>query len=104
MGSVDELARNAGIPIRFVGGLTLVQGTNASAFVDALAAAGVRILGVEGFEVEGSEVRPDMGLIADFSEVIDPGQSASEARRFIQAAARPDVFFEFTIAGGQPRP
>lgn len=104
MGSLDEFARSAGIPVRRVGGLTLVQGTDAPSLIDALATASVRILGVEGFEVEGSEVRPDMGLIADFSSLTDPARTASEARQFIQTAARPDAFFEFSIVGEEPAP
>jgi hypothetical protein len=46
MGSLDEFAREAGIPIRRVGGLTLIRGTDAPSFIDALATAGLRILGV----------------------------------------------------------
>lgn len=99
MGSVDAVAQEAGIPIRIIGGLALIRGADAPALIDALASEGLQILGIEGFDLEGSEVRPDMGLIADFSTVIDPGQSASEARRFIESAARPDAFFEFFIAG-----
>lgn len=101
MGSLDALADEAGVPIRHVGGLTLVRGADAPSLIAALASAGVRILGIEGFDIEGSEVRPDMGLIADFSKVSDAAQSASEALRFIAAAARPDVYFEFALAGEQ---
>lgn len=99
MGSVGAVAQEVGIPIRNIGGLALIRGTDAPALIDALASEGLRILGIEGFELEGSEVRPDMGLIADFSTLTDAGQSVWEARRFIESAARPDAFFEFSLAG-----
>ena len=103
MGSLDAFARDAGIPVRHAGGLMLIRHSDALSLVDALAAAGVRILGLEGFDVEGSYVRSDMGLIADFSDVVEPSESATAARRFIEATTRPDVFFEFSIAEERSR-
>lgn len=102
MKSLYELAREAGVSTRYVGNQILIPGTDALSFVDALATAGALILGIEGFDFEDSALCPDRGLIADFSGVTDPGESASEARQFFREVERPDAFFEFFIADENP--
>jgi hypothetical protein len=62
--------------------------------LEACRAAGVRVLGVEGFRIAGEAVQPDMDAILDLSDVLDPEVSVSEARRFLRAVADQELMFE----------
>jgi ATP-dependent DNA ligase len=68
-----------------------------NAFLDACAARDLRVLGVEGFYVEGEAVRADMSRIADFSSVTDDRESIDEAKRFVDAVATPGLMLYFTL-------
>lgn len=92
------LGRQAGIGIREVVGLQLVAFADVRAFLDACAAAGVLVLGIEGFYFDSGQVRPDMGAIADFSQMTDSKESVLEARSFIEAVGRPEMLFDFTLS------
>lgn len=99
MGSVIvDLANHAGITLRYAAGLELVPAREAEAFVDACIETGTRILGIEGFEVSGDVVRPDMDAIADFSALSDARTSADEARQFLSSIDAGDLAFEFVLA------
>ncbi len=98
MGLTLILGRNAGIKIQEIGGLALIAFADTQVFLDACVAAGVLILGVEGFYLNNAQVRPEMGAIADFSQIKDSKDSVLEARSFIEAAGRPDMFFDFTLS------
>lgn len=92
------LGRQAGIDIREVGGLQLVALADAWAFLDACVAAGVLVLGIEGFYFDNDQVRPDMGAIADFSQMANSEESVLEARSFLGAVGRPEMLFDFTLS------
>ncbi len=98
MGLTVALGRRAGVAIRVRGGLELVAFADSQAFLAACEAAGVLVLGVEGFHLEGDHVRPDMGAIADFSQVRDCKASVLEARAFIEAVGRPKMLFDFVLS------
>ena len=98
MGLTLTLGRRAGIGIREVGGLQLVAFADARAFLDACVAAGMLVLGIEGFYFDNRQVRPDMGAIADFSQMTNSKESVLEARSFIDAVGRPEMLFDFTLS------
>lgn len=57
---VHEIAQRAGIRFHLIGGATLIPCDDAAPFPGACAAAEVRVIGAEGFDlIEGSR-RPDM--------------------------------------------
>jgi len=92
------LGRRAVIGIREVGGLQLVAFADARAFLDACVAAGVLVLGIEGFYFENGQVRPDMGAIADFSQMTSSEESVLEARTFIEVVGRSEMLFDFMLS------
>lgn len=104
MATVENVAREAGIPVEDVGGLVLVRAVDAGRLLDAFEKAGVRVLGAEGFRADGHEVRPDTDAILDISDVEDRHESIGEARSFVDDVATPDLLFEFVIADQAPRP
>lgn len=104
MGPVEELARSAGVAIQRVGGLVLVPTNAADRMLDAFEYAGLRVLGAEGFRLSGSEVRPDMDIILDISDVEDRHKSIREVRRFVELTATPDLLFEFVVDEQAPAP
>lgn len=100
MGSITRFAKTAGVPVEHVAGLQLVRTEDAGELLLALAAAGTRVLGAEGFRVEeGDTVRPATDAILDLSGVDDASESIREARRFIDAVSAPDLLVEFVIEG-----
>jgi hypothetical protein len=58
MGTIERLARDAGVPIQFVGRQRLVDVAHARCFPAACAAAHVLIVGIEGFVLRGANVEP----------------------------------------------
>ena len=98
MGLTLALARRAGIGIREVGGLELVAFADTRFFLDACVAAGVLVLGIDGFYFDNGHVSPDMGAIADFSQMTNSEASVLEARSFIEVAGQPEMLFEFTLS------
>lgn len=100
MGSLDDLAGRAGVRIQNVAGLQLINVADVPALLQVLGRSGVRVVGAEGFHVEGpDEVRPAMDAILDLSDVTDPAESVVEAERFISSVAAHDLFFEFVVRG-----
>lgn len=99
MGSViREVAQRADVRLREAGGLLLVSAADAPAFLEACLAARCQILGIEGFDIVDGGVRPDMEVIADFSELADAEQSVAEARAFLATIDDTELAFDFTIA------
>jgi hypothetical protein len=90
-GLVERLAADADVLLRWHAGLPLVAARDADAFLDACDAEPVRVLGIEGFYLQGDDVRPDMSRIADLSSVADPAESVKEARRFLGRATTPSA-------------
>lgn len=93
------VARRAGVTLTTRGGLLLVDFGDTAAFLDACAAEGVRVLGIEGFRIDASGVTPDMDAIADFSMPPGPGtvEEAIRASRTYLRAVKPDLMFEFVL-------
>jgi hypothetical protein len=100
VGPALALGRKAGIEIREVGGLQLVALADARAFLEACEAAGVLVLGVEGFRLDSGQVHPDLGAIADFSQLTDSRESVLEARSFVEAVGQPEMLFDFALSEG----
>lgn len=100
VGLTLALGRQAGIDIREVGGLQLVAFADAWTFLDACVDAGVLVLGIEGFRLDSGQVRPDMGAIADFSQMTNSRESILEARSFIETVGQPEMLFDFRAFGG----
>jgi hypothetical protein len=57
----------------------------------------VVVLGIEGFRLTESEIRPDMRAIADFSGITDPRESVDEARSFFDEVSGSDLYFDFAL-------
>ena len=98
MGLTAEIGRGIGIDVRLRGALELISSKDAALFLDACSSAQVRVLGIEGFELEAIEIRPDMSAIADFSAIEDPLASVEEARRFVEELPSTDLFLDFTLS------
>jgi hypothetical protein len=97
VGSIDAIAEAAGIPTQVIGGTMVIHADYAKALVDAVESTGRRILGIEGFSIDGSILTPEMDLIADFSAILDPRRSAQETRRFLRGNRPADVYFEIVL-------
>lgn len=102
MGLTAELGHRAGIEILNVAGLELVRSSDALALLDEIERAGVLVLGIEGFAIQGYTVVPDMNLIADYSDRAKTDQSSasalSDARCFFQNIEGEDRVFEIICA------
>lgn len=97
MGPIAEIAAAAGVRLRERGGLALFDADSARAFLDACAKSGVRVLGIEGFDVAGDAVRPDMNAIADLSPIADPEASVAEAKAFLDGLGTTPLLFDFVL-------
>lgn len=98
MGLVEEIADQIGIPLTRRGSLILVSADNALKLLDGCESVGLRILGVEGFQVRESSIVPDMDAIADFSNLDSAIASIREARRLIHIVRPHELVFDFTVA------
>ena len=56
----------------------MVESGDASLFLEACAENEFEVLGVEGFEKDGSSLRPDMEMILDLSALDDSRESIPE--------------------------
>lgn len=97
MGLTKELGRLAGVTVARFGGLMLVESGEAEKLLDFLEGYDVLILGIEGFFVIDQVIVPDMNAIADFSSLRSPSESVREARMFVKAVAKRDLFLDFDI-------
>lgn len=93
------VARRAGIAVTMRGALTLVAAADAARFLDACAADGLRVLGFEGFRLDGQSVVPVMEAIADFSSgsPISAEHSIRESRRVLELVRHLASFFDFVL-------
>lgn len=95
MGLVEKIASRAGLTVEKRGSLRLIQSVDASAFLDACDAEGLRILGIEGFFRKQDALVPDMDAIADFSDA--SGCSILDARKFVAEVKSPSLMLDFAI-------
>jgi hypothetical protein len=93
----ERLAEEAGVPLERRPGADLVAASDAPAFLDACAAHGVRVLGVDGFFLEPDGLYPDMARILDLSSVTDHAESVAEARRFVLRETVPGLLLDFVL-------
>jgi hypothetical protein len=93
----EQLAERAGIRLHRSLRMELIAAADAHAFLDACAAQGTRVLGIEGFYLRGSELQPDMTRIGDFSSVDDVERSIDESRDFVDAVAVPELMLDFAL-------
>jgi hypothetical protein len=93
----EEIAGMVGIDVRRIGGLDLISFRDAGRFLDACSSAEVLVVGIEGFFLEGRQVRPDMSAIADFSRIEDARASVDEAKSFVKMLRSNDLLLDFTL-------
>jgi hypothetical protein len=108
-GFAAMVARRAGVALTTRGALTLVAAEDAARFLDACAAEGLRVLGFEGFRLDGQSVVPVMDAIADFSSgpPISAEDSIRDSRRVLELVRHLASFFEFVLvkdAAQRPEP
>ena len=98
MGLVQEISSGAGIEPLERGALLLIKRQDVDAFLSECERRRVAITGIEGFELVGERVRPDMDAIADFSDVHDSVSTVLESRRFMaEMAGRRELLFDFAL-------
>jgi hypothetical protein len=99
VGLADEIARTRGLPVKVVGGLSLIAADDAEVFLVECQRQRVRVLGVEGVRLQRGATVPDMSTIADFSELgSEPAaRSVRQARRFVRELRSPGLLFDFTL-------
>jgi hypothetical protein len=99
VGLVDDIARTRGLSVKRAGGLSLIAARDAEAFLDECQLQRIRVIGAEGVRLEGAATVPDMGAIADFSELgSEPAvKSVRQAKRFVREITSPDLLFDFTL-------
>lgn len=98
MGLTEEIAGQVGIKVVKRGSLVLVAYSDAMVLLDGCEAAGMRVLGIEGFLLRGNLVVPDMDLIADFSDMKLASASILEARKFISSVSINGDVFDFSLS------
>lgn len=98
MGLIEEVADRAGIQLTERGSLVLVSAGDAMRLLDACESAGLRILGIEGFQVKENSLVPDMDAIADFSSTASAFSSILEARRFVNVVSSRELVLDFTVS------
>ena len=94
---IDQLAEHAGVRVDRRPGVDLIAVEDAGPFLDACAARGVRILGLEGFYLRNDEIHVDLDRITDLSSIADASESIAEARRAIEAIRVPELLLDFTL-------
>jgi hypothetical protein len=97
MDLAEQLSEQAGVRLHRRPRMDLIAVDDAHAFLDACAARGVRVLGIEGFYLRGDELHVDMSRIADFSSVTDASQSIDESRRFVDEVGVANLMLDFTL-------
>lgn len=98
MGLSEKIAERVGVNIAKYGSLRVLTCHDAAVFLDGCEAAGVRVLGIEGFLIREDSVVPDMNVIADFSDISSASESILEARRFIKDVLRHGLMLEFSLS------
>ena len=96
----EQVARRAGVLVTARCALRLISLEHSSAFLDGCASERIRVLGIEGFTIDGASIVPDSDAIADFSSLggtYSVEESIDDARRFLRKAGRRGMLFEFTL-------
>lgn len=93
---VADLAESMGLEVVYRHGTILVPNTILGKLLDSLRMQNIRVLGLEGFRVEGQSLIPDMEAIADFSDLIDaaPEVSVDAARMFLLSMGTRSLLYE----------
>jgi len=97
MGLAKQIADKYGVEILERPNSELVASKNFTSFLAACKEEGAVIIGIEGFRLEGKTIIPEMGAIADFSDLRSSEASASEATRFFLEVNDDSLFYNFTI-------
>ncbi len=77
----------------------MIAAADAPALLDEFAKERVRVVGAEGFHIDGEEVTPVVEAILDLSTIEDRERSVREARQFIDLVAAPGLFVQFGVRG-----
>lgn len=102
---VHILAAEAGISTLEQGeGTSLVRVGDADRLLALCAAKGIAVIGIEGFQLSGGNLVPDMSLIADFSELdtlpwnMFCSESLESSRLFVEKAMKnSEILLEFEL-------
>lgn len=104
MGSLEILARQAGVSLRRIGNTSLIRCEDTTAFLDEASRRGISVIGAEGFRLEGTNLVPDFDAILDLSGLDDPARSVDEARSFLDAVSEPGLLIEFVLGNSASTP
>jgi len=98
MGLSDEIAEKSSALVVRRGGHLLIKNESSFEFIGACEAAGVRILGIDVFQLAGESLVPDMSLIADFSDAKTSADSLRDARNFVSKIESQDLFLDISLS------
>lgn len=96
-----------GLPTKWWGKVALFSLPDAALFLDYCAKRGIGVLGVEGFQLEGTKRIPNLDAIADFSELMNvsgtsfPERSISAMREFFMFMPQDGLMLEFVLVEPQ---
>jgi hypothetical protein len=99
MGSIiRSVANDERVPIMYRSGLDLVSASDMPVILAALGRKGLRVLGIEGFALDGAAIIPDMMAIADFSSPRSADQSVADAHSFIASLGSEELWYSVTVS------
>ena len=100
MGLTSEIAHLVGVKTVNANGMNLVSADDMDKFLDAVNQRGARILGIDGYFVQGENVIPDMDAIADFSDFAgaEIADTVSASQLFLASLhKKSDLCFDITF-------
>jgi len=100
MGLTAKIAQQANINVHVHHNAELIAHSDMDAFLTEAALLNHGILGLDGFSIEPPHIAPDMGAIADFSELASNSEilrSIQQARHFIEKVSKPHLFYEIVF-------
>jgi hypothetical protein len=97
MGSLNGLLERVGAEIVKKGSIILIDRKTAMTVLSICAEEQIRVLGVEAFFAQGSNIIPVIDAIGDFSNASSKSESIEDARNFIHSIERQDLMFELEL-------
>jgi hypothetical protein len=96
MGLKELIAITAQVQIHKIDSMELIASMDMQRFLKIARKKNATLLGLEGFLLFEDKIIPDMGAIADFSEVIDNGkmENYSSALQFLLLLKNKNLFFD----------
>jgi hypothetical protein len=106
LGLTAEIGSSAGVVVHRVGQTELVAAADLACFLRAVRARNLRVLGLEGFRIDGDSLVPDMDAIADFSSMAASAPSVdtvAEALLFLSEVGERKLHYELTLDEGDAK-